>query len=254
MKDRKMTMLKIRWKTNYIMRTTLSALKVKSKKARANIGVGLNVAWAITRRAWSVGGYYISLGALLVLVGVAAHAYRSKPLKVSPQSSVMTQPMATNEAVWSNLTPQSGTPKQTQAPFSLCMPVGGDVVQDYVTDTLLWSDTLQQWQTHPGIDFAAEMGEVVCASEAGEVIGAYKDALLGSVIEIRHENGYITKYGALNTLALVEVGQKVEKGETISSAGNSAYSETDLGTHVHFELIVEGSSVQPEFEGMAEAE
>ena len=80
---------------------------------------------------------------------------------------------------------------------------------------------------------------------AGEIIGL--DPTIS--YEIRHENDWISRYAALNTLELVEIGQKVMRGDTISAAANTALSEEDLGVHVHFELLMDGKSVEPEFAG-----
>lgn len=247
MKLSRESMLKLRWQVKYRTRVIQAALKCGWDRAKRNTARAAKVSWRGICGAWQAAGYYISLALLLVILGCAAYAYRMRPEKMAdPTQRAAVVPENSHAAAWSDFSGVA-TPAPEEETFALIPPVPGDILRPYETDSLIWSETMQQWQTHPGVDFAAELGEVVCAAEAGEIIGAYKDALLGNVIEIRHPNGWITQYAALNTLALAEVGQHVKKGETISAAGNSGNAEADLGVHVHFAVIVEGKSAAPEF-------
>ena len=65
--------------------------------------------------------------------------------------------------------------------------------------------------------------------------------LLSNLVEINHGSGNITRY-AHNAKNLVNVGDKVEKGEVIAIMGNSGRS---TGTHVHFEMLKNGVQVNP---------
>lgn len=64
----------------------------------------------------------------------------------------------------------------------------------------------------------------------------------GNSITIDHGNGYITKYAHLHQSVKVKVGQKVSKGSIIGLMGNSGSS---TGVHLHFEVIVNGSNIDP---------
>ena len=61
------------------------------------------------------------------------------------------------------------------------------------------------------------------------------------MVEISHDNGYLTRY-ARNRSNLVELGQKVEKNETIALLGSSGRS---TGPHVHFEVVRNGRTINP---------
>lgn len=96
---------------------------------------------------------------------------------------------------------------------------------------------------HPGIDIAVEMGTPVYASGAGKVEQANYNGGYGRYVRINHENGYETAYGHMSSIA-VAPGQQVAKGDIIGFAGSTGYS---TGPHVHFEVIAEGTPVDPYF-------
>lgn len=94
---------------------------------------------------------------------------------------------------------------------------------------------------HEGLDFSGKAGTPVITVAAGIVTWAGKHKGYGNLIEISHGNGYVTRY-AHNNKNLVNVGEKVEKGEVIATMGNTGRS---TGTHVHFEVIRNGKHVDP---------
>ena len=63
----------------------------------------------------------------------------------------------------------------------------------------------------------------------------------GTLVEINHGNGYITRY-AHNESTLVSVGQSVSRGEHIALMGSTGHS---TGPHVHFEVLHNGTQIDP---------
>ena len=247
MKVDKLTRLRLRWQVNYRARTWAAGFRRGWETLATKARLGARGTVRAIRKAWDAAGYYIALGLLLILLGGAAYAYRQRP-RALPQTALPTpEPL---EAVWrSDVRWPEPTPAPTPEPFALARPVPGEVLRPYDRENLVWSETLRQWQTHDGVDFAAELGETVAAAEAGEISAAYRDPLLGFVIEIRHENGWITRYASLSTLNYVSVGQTVRKGETISAVGAACAAEAEMGSHLHFELWIDVAPVAPEFVG-----
>lgn len=94
---------------------------------------------------------------------------------------------------------------------------------------------------HEGLDFSGKVGTPVVAVAAGIVTWTGKHPGYGNLIEISHGNGYVTRY-AHNNKNLVNIGEKVKKGEVIATMGNTGRS---TGTHVHFEVIRNGQHVDP---------
>ncbi|MEM6486990.1 MAG: peptidoglycan DD-metalloendopeptidase family protein [Pseudomonadota bacterium] len=94
---------------------------------------------------------------------------------------------------------------------------------------------------HQGIDIAAPHGTPILATASGVVTFAGWQRGYGRVIEIRHAFGFETLYAHLSKIR-VTVGQRVEAGERIGDMGNTGRS---TGTHVHYEVQINGTAVDP---------
>jgi murein DD-endopeptidase MepM/ murein hydrolase activator NlpD len=94
---------------------------------------------------------------------------------------------------------------------------------------------------HHGVDFAGKRGTEVVAVASGVVVRAERVASYGNLIELRHADGYTTRY-AHNQKNLVAVGDVVTKGQTIALLGSTGRSN---GPHVHFEVRRDGKSIDP---------
>ncbi len=129
--------------------------------------------------------------------------------------------------------------------ITLVLPVEGDVKTEFTKDTLIYSETLEEWTSHLGIDIAAKEGTMVKAAMDGTVKKVYEDKLWGKVIIIDHGNGLETKYANLSTTEMVKEGLKVKKGDPISGVGKSATIEMMMEPHIHFEVIKDGKMVDP---------
>ena len=124
-------------------------------------------------------------------------------------------------------------------------PVEGEVVRDFAVDNLIYSKTLQEWTTHTGIDIKAEKTTVVKAAEAGTVKTIKNDPRYGLTIIIEHENGFQTVYSNLLTSEFVVEGEKVEKGQSLGTVGNTAAFEIADEPHLHFEIVKDSVQVDP---------
>ena len=94
---------------------------------------------------------------------------------------------------------------------------------------------------HKGIDWSTPVGTAVMASSAGTVVKAGWGSGYGYVVYINHADGRQTRYGHLSKV-LVSVGQTVSQGQKIALSGNTGVS---TGPHVHFEILINGSQVNP---------
>ena len=94
---------------------------------------------------------------------------------------------------------------------------------------------------HKGIDWATPVGTAVMASSGGTVAKAGWGSGYGYVVYINHADGRQTRYGHLSKV-LVSAGQTVSQGQKIALSGNTGISS---GPHVHFEILIDGSQVNP---------
>ena len=94
---------------------------------------------------------------------------------------------------------------------------------------------------HQGVDFAGEEGGDVIAVASGVVSWSGEKPGYGTMIEVAHGDGMVTRYGH-NEENLVEVGDLVRKGQPIARLGNTGRS---TGPHVHFEVHKHGRPVDP---------
>ena len=90
-----------------------------------------------------------------------------------------------------------------------------------------------QLAMHEGLDFVAEVGSPIVATAAGTVTRSAWDPSYGNVVEVTHIEGFTTRYAHLSK-RLVDVGQKVQRGETIAQLGNTGRS---TGPHLHYEIM-----------------
>ena len=94
---------------------------------------------------------------------------------------------------------------------------------------------------HKGIDWATPVGTAVMASSSGTVVKAGWGSGYGYVVYINHADGRQTRYGHLSKV-LVSPGQTVSQGQKIALSGNTGVS---TGPHVHFEILINNTQVNP---------
>jgi murein DD-endopeptidase MepM/ murein hydrolase activator NlpD len=97
------------------------------------------------------------------------------------------------------------------------------------------------YRKHEGVDLGEHTGDPLYASGAGTVTKAEWHVGYGNLVEIDHGNGYVTRYGHCSKI-LVKVGDVVDQGQEIAKMGETG---TATGPHVHFEIRVHGSTVDP---------
>ncbi len=140
-------------------------------------------------------------------------------------------------------TPEEATKPEQELAFQA--PIAGEITKDFAMDTLLYSETLDEWCTHSGIDIKADKAAVVIAAESGKVESIKNDPRYGLTVIISHGNGFKTIYSNLLTAEFVKEGEEVEKGQTIATVGETASFEVADDTHLHFEMTKDGIAVNP---------
>lgn len=94
---------------------------------------------------------------------------------------------------------------------------------------------------HSGIDLRGHTRDKISATADGVVTKAFWNGGYGKFIEIDHGNGYTTKFAHMNKI-LVKRGDKITRGQTIGTVGNTGRS---TGSHLHYEICLFDKPINP---------
>ena len=206
-------------------------------------------------------GFYIALAVCLVAVcGVAVSGFISDLTNDPPKADVTgtTGAKKTTTGVQQVVIPATNVkdertttaapvtkptaPPTTQAADWFVFPATNRVLLGF-SEELIYSETLDEWGTHNGVDFAAEQGTQVKAVGRGTVLGVYRDPLWGDVVEIDHGGKVISRcYGV--KAKNVSVGQLVNAGDIIGTVGDIP-AEVLGDSHIHLEIAANDKYVDP---------
>ena len=102
---------------------------------------------------------------------------------------------------------------------------------------------LRTWRAHRGVDYAADAGTPVEVTADGVITRRGWSDTYGRVIDVRHGNGFLTRYAHLQGFAGgTAVGSRVRQGQTIGYVGMTGMA---TGPHLHYEMHVGGRPVDP---------
>ena len=204
--------------------------------------------------------FYAFLALCLVAVCVAGYTAIEKSLSytkpieepfVHNQSEKVDKPAenivdsSTEEESTNEEKPVNTNPEPQSEPTLLIWPVnGGELAKEYSADALVFSETMQDWRTHNGIDIFAPVGTAVRAMAAGEVKDIRNDEMLGWVMDIAH-GSYTASYCNLQEGMTVKVGDKVEIGAQIGGVSDQARLEMAEKPHLHLEVRKNGELIDP---------
>lgn len=210
------------------------------------------------------------LGIMAVAVGLTTAAgKKNKPVETTHETSsaavttshpaahlpILTSPVQPGTTAPASTTAPAGTTQTTRsvaeadAPVPtlpvFIMPTIGNVSKGYTIDALVWSNTMEDYRTHDGIDICAGAGEGVMAAADGIVTEVYTHPMMGTTVVVRHDGDAESVYQNLAEDVAVSVGDTVKSGEVLGAVGESALIEIAEEPHLHFALRVAGESVNP---------
>jgi murein DD-endopeptidase MepM/ murein hydrolase activator NlpD len=102
---------------------------------------------------------------------------------------------------------------------------------------------LKRWRSHNGVDYAANTGTPIWATADGTVTHRGVKGSYGNMVEIRHANGFVTRYAHLSGFARgAQLGSRVTQGQIIGYVGSTGLA---TGPHLHYELLQSGRFKDP---------
>lgn len=127
---------------------------------------------------------------------------------------------------------------------------GGEVQKKCALDKLVFSQTMQDYRTHAGIDISAKLGDAVLCYAAGTVESVEEDDFFGTTVTVKHAYGLVTVYSNLapELAEGIAVGKQLTAGQVLGYVGTSALAEKADQPHLHFEMILNGAHIDPEHE------
>jgi murein DD-endopeptidase MepM/ murein hydrolase activator NlpD len=127
---------------------------------------------------------------------------------------------------------------------SMKAPLSGELTRKFTMDDLVYYETIGEWRVHKGIDIKPKDTLLIESALAGKVEAVNNSEITATEIIIDHGNNVKTLYSNLIS-ANVQAGDTVKKGQVIGNLGKTVSIESAEGTHLHFELIVDGKHVNP---------
>ena len=126
-------------------------------------------------------------------------------------------------------------------------PLAGMISKSHTVDVPVYSLTMNDYRTHHGVDIVSTAGAAICAAADGVISEIWEDPMMGTCLSIEHTGGARSIYKNLSPQLpeSVGAGAKVKAGERIASVGESALAEVAESPHLHYELEVDGVSVNP---------
>ena len=122
-----------------------------------------------------------------VVIGIVSAASR-KPDAPSDEPVVNLPSDSGNTETPDNEKPDNHQPEpEKPKKLSFVSPVVGKVTKGHSLEIPVFSDTLQEWRVHTGIDISADEGASVYSAEEGMVTKVYSDPFLGKTVEVSHE-------------------------------------------------------------------
>lgn len=196
---------------------------------------------------------YLTVIAILcvsaIVIGIVAANSRKKteiPPETPPVSDGTNNEVENNGDKTEAPSDEKEEPKPTAPTLIFVSPVTGTVIKSHSTTVPVFSNTLDEWRIHTGLDISAEDGAEVCSTANGEVTRIYNDPMLGQTIEITHSGTHKSYYSNLNKDTVkCKVGDTVSKGQVIGYIGDTTVSELADEPHLHFEIKVSGVAVNP---------
>lgn len=181
------------------------------------------------------------LVALAVIITLTAVANRSKkPVETQPPESnpTETSPSDTNN--------EPDTDVMDKLP-DFVLPVSGKLSKSHDAEMQVFSNTMQDYRVHLGLDICAEEGAQVCAVADGTVVEVWEDDLMGQCVAVSHSGDAISVYKNLSLTVPegIAAGVEVSAGDAIGYVGDTAMVELADESHLHFEMTVGGIQVDP---------
>ncbi len=183
---------------------------------------------------------FVFLTAIFTFLGVAIVSNNSNMKEEEPNTYV-------SNSIISNETAVMETDTKVLNPYTDLSVKLGKSYYDYKSDAASQEKSIvfhdNTYMQNSGVDFVSENTFDVVAVLNGEVTNVKDDETLGKIVEIKHENDFLSIYQSLSETT-VKKGDIVEQGQVIGRSGTNELDK-EIGNHLHFEIYINGGVVDP---------
>ncbi len=188
----------------------------------------------------------VILLALAVVLAITAATNRAKKNDTTPpDDTVQTLP---NETPSTDEAPTGGSPDTPSSTVpEMSLPVSGKLLKAHNAELQVFSQTMQDFRVHLGIDIVTSENAEVFAAANGTVQKIWEDPMMGWSVAIAHNGDCVTVYKNLAKEMAPEIceGATVRQGQLLGTVGDSAMIEIAEDPHLHMEMTVKGLQVNP---------
>ena len=186
----------------------------------------------------------VILLSLAVILAVTAALNRAKKNEVEEPPVISDN--TTTETPDNTPTPDDSTPTDASVP-EMALPTAGKLLKDHSIDVQVFSQTMQDYRVHLGVDIACDANAPVCAAADGTVAQIWEDPMMGWCVALNHAGECVTVYKNLakDLAEGLEVGASVLEGQLLGQVGDTALLEIAEDPHLHMEMTVKGLQVDP---------
>lgn len=128
-------------------------------------------------------------------------------------------------------------------------PCDGYVSKGFSIEVPVYSSTMSDYRTHPGVDVTGDVASPVYVVFGGLITDIYDDDLYGKTVEMETYDGYKIKYSNLlpDLSKNAVIGALMRTGDELAGIGKTAICEAVESSHVHLEIYSpEGDAIDPE--------
>ena len=123
--------------------------------------------------------------------------------------------------------------------------LGNEVVRPYSETEPSYSETLEVWEIHKGIDIEAHDNQEVKSLFSGKVLDVYDDDEYGMSVKVECGDDTVLIYSSLDKNIKVKKDDVVNEGQVIGYAGNTSEVECLSGVHVHLQAYKNNKAINP---------
>ena len=179
--------------------------------------------------------------AVCVTVIAVGTAKKNKPNGESTTSSTSKSSQSTSRSTASSSSSEQEQPNTNvvAGKVTFVSPMtAGNIIKEWSADIPVFSNTMEDYRLHLGVDISAATGTPVYAVADGTVESVEFHPMMGQTVVITHANGYKSVYQNMQTSVPsgIQAGAAVKAGDAIGSVGDTALIEISEDPHLHFEL------------------